>query len=83
MFKVQTGCKDIVKIIHVTSVVHPSVYEAARIFLCVKKTKIMTLFNNFLSSTSDFDVRSRWYHDACMYISLLASKEFILVVANS
>ncbi len=80
MFKVQKGCKDIVKIINVTSVVQPSVYEAARILFVCKEN---TLFKNVFSSTSDFDMRSRQYHDACMYSFLLANKEFILVVANS
>ncbi len=31
--------------------------------MCVKKTKIMTLYNNFFSSMSVFDARSREYHE--------------------
>ncbi len=47
--------KDIVKIVHVTSVVFS---QATKIlFLCGKKTKI-TLFNNFFSSMSVFAL---WY----------------------
>ncbi len=43
------------------------------VFFCVKKTKITTLFNNFFSSVSVFDVRSRQYHDPCVCIPLLAN----------
>ncbi len=39
----QKGSKDIVKTVHLTSVVQPYSYEALRIFLCRKKTKITTL----------------------------------------
>ncbi len=37
MFKVQKGSKDIVKIVHVTSVVQPSFYEATRILFLHKE----------------------------------------------
>ncbi len=33
-------------------------------FLCTKKTKIMTLFNNFFAFVSVIDVCSRQYHNA-------------------
>ncbi len=48
--KTQKGSKDIVKTVHVTSVVHPSFYDATGI-LCAQETKI-TLFNNFFSYIS-------------------------------
>ncbi len=32
-------------------------------FLCAKKTKIMTLFNDFFSSVSEFNAHSRQYHE--------------------
>ncbi len=41
-------------------------------FLCKKKKK--TFVNNFFSSVSDFDKRSRQYHDACVCIPLLTNK---------
>ncbi len=44
-FKAQKGSKDIIKIVHVTSVVQPYSYEAMWIFLHAKNTKITTLFN--------------------------------------
>ncbi len=43
-------------------------------FLCAKKTKIMTLFNNFFCSLSVFDARSWEYHNTCVHLPLLASK---------
>ncbi len=36
MFKAQKGSKDIVKIVHVTSVVQPYCYEAMRILFCAQ-----------------------------------------------
>ncbi len=39
-------------------------------YLCTKKTKITTLFNNFFSSV----LHSREYHDACACIPLLVNK---------
>ncbi len=36
-------------------------------FLCAKKTKITTLFNNFFSSVSVFTIRSWEYHDTCVW----------------
>ncbi len=50
MFKAQKGSKDIVKIVHVTSVVQPLFYEAMRI-LFVFKAKCQNV-----SSISEFDV---------------------------
>ncbi len=43
IFKAQKDIKDIIKIIHVTSVVQPQFYEATRILFVQKKTKILTL----------------------------------------
>ncbi len=37
-------------------------------FLCTKKTKIMTLFNNLFSSVSIFDVPSREHHNVCVCV---------------
>ncbi len=42
-------------------------------FLCEKK-KIMTSFNNFCSSMWVFDVRSRQYHNTCMWCSWCRSR---------
>ncbi len=67
-FKSQKGSKDIIKIIHVTSVV--LFYEATRILCAQNKTKITTLFNNLFSSMSVFNVHSRKYH-ACVYLHVL------------
>ncbi len=61
-FKPQKGSKDIVKTVHLTSVVQPYSYEALRIFLCRKKTKIR-LYQQFLLSVSDFYVHSWQYHE--------------------
>ncbi len=61
MFKVQKCSKDIVKIVHVISVVQPYCYEATRIYLCTKKTKIKTLFNYFFNYSSVFNTRSQEY----------------------
>ncbi len=36
----------------------------------------MTLFNNFFSSMSVFDVRSRQYHDAYVCIPLLVERKY-------
>ncbi len=36
-------------------------------FLCAKKTKTRTLFNNLFSSVSVFAMHSREYHNACMW----------------
>ncbi len=44
------------------------------IFLCTKKTKIMTLFNNFFSSV----LRSWENHDACMCIANKAQRIWVL-----
>ncbi len=62
-FKPQKGSKDIAKTVHLTSVVQPYSYEALRIFLCWKKTKIMTLIDSFFCSVSDFYVHSWQYHE--------------------
>ncbi len=43
-------------------------------FLCAKKTKIMTLFNNFFCSLSVFNACSWEYHNTCVHLPLLASK---------
>ncbi len=40
-------------------------------FLCAKKTKIKTLFNNFFSSVSVFFAQE--YHKACVCIHLLVN----------
>ncbi len=53
-FKPQRSSKDIVKIVHVTSVIQ--LYFSY--FLCAKKTKRMTLFNNFFFSVLVFDACS-------------------------
>ncbi len=58
MFKAQKGCKDIDKIVHVTSVVQPK-WMKWEYFLCANKTKIMTFFYNFFSSVSVFDALMR------------------------
>ncbi len=47
MFKAQKRSKDIVKIVHATSVFNRNFMKLREYFLCAKKTKI-TLFNNFL-----------------------------------
>ncbi len=36
-FKAQKGSTDIVKTVHVTSMVHPKLYEATIILFCVQK----------------------------------------------
>ncbi len=51
MFKDQKGSKDIVKIVHVTSVVQPYCYEATRI-LCVCNENKNKEFYDFFSSGS-------------------------------
>ncbi len=43
-------------------------------FLCTKKTKLTTLFYNFVSSVSEFDTHSREYHNTCVCIALLVNK---------
>ncbi len=48
MFKVQKGSKDIVKIVHVTSVVQPYFYEAMRIPFVCKENKDNDFIQQFL-----------------------------------
>ncbi len=43
-------------------------------FLCAKKTKIMTLFYNFFSSSSILNVSSGEQHKSCVCIPLLVNK---------
>ncbi len=54
-----------------------------RIHLCTKKTKITTLFNNFFSSMSVFDVPSREYHDACEVMLAQETAFWCITVQNS
>ncbi len=49
-FTVQKGSKDIVKIVHVTSVVQPSFYEAARIIFVHKENKDKWLYSTLVIS---------------------------------
>ncbi len=45
-----------------------NVMKLQEYFLCAKKIKITTLFNDFFSSVSD-NTRSQQYHDACVHSS--------------
>ncbi len=69
-FKAQKDSKEIVKIVHVTSVVH--LLKLQQYFLCAKKTKIMSLFNYFFSSVSDFKMFTTV--PKCVCILLLVNK---------
>ncbi len=72
MFKAPKGSKDIVKIVHLTSVVQPEFYEATRILFVCKENK-NNFIQQFFSSMSVFatafpagtkqahNVIRRWY----------------------
>ncbi len=47
-FKAQKGIKDIVKIVHVTSLFQPQCYEATRILFVCKENKMNDFFQQFL-----------------------------------
>ncbi len=47
-FKAQKGSKDIIKIVHVTSVAQPQCYEATRILLVCKENKNNDFIQQFL-----------------------------------
>ncbi len=88
MIKVQKCSKEIGKIIHVTLGVQPKYYEATRILLYAKKTKIITLFNSSspLCQHSAILENIRWTETAnetalnkvviFIYISFCAQKVF-------
>ncbi len=61
--KAQKGSKDIVKIVHVTSVVQPSFYEATRILFVSKEKKSNDFIQQFLSSVSVSATYSRVMQD--------------------
>ncbi len=52
-------------------------------FLCAKKTKIITLFNNFFSSVSVFDALSQEYHDACVWCSWLHRLHILVGISKA
>ncbi len=54
MIKAQKHSKDIIKIIHVTSVVQPSFYEATRIPFVRKENKNKDFIQQFVSSASSY-----------------------------
>ncbi len=51
--KAQKSMKDIVRIVHLLSVVQSECYEATRLLLYAKKTKITTLLNNLSPHHTD------------------------------
>ncbi len=55
MIKTQKCSKNIVKIVHVTLVVHRNCMKLREYVLCEKKTKIRTLFNNSFLPHHHFD----------------------------
>ncbi len=69
----QKGSKES-DIIKIHQWLNCDVMKLREYFLCTKKTKIITLFNNFFSSVSAFDMRSQQYHDACAAAGLQAEE---------